>query len=153
MAITSFDEANGNEKAYGACGSLASVQIEVLDHKCTHGFYCDRIDEPHGGLRYGPCINAPSSPTSPRHIFLSLTMFAVLAIGSFALASLTAGSVVPAGVRPLNADSRLLKVSIGTCVLFQAHVPPLLSLVPQITKRSGFLPLLSLSCANRTRSI
>ncbi|KAG9085095.1 hypothetical protein FS749_004698 [Ceratobasidium sp. UAMH 11750] len=36
-------------------------------------------------------------------------MLAVLAIGSFVLASLTAGAVVPAGVRPQNADSRLLK--------------------------------------------
>ncbi|KAG9122429.1 hypothetical protein FRC07_001199 [Ceratobasidium sp. 392] len=40
-------------------------------------------------------------------------MLAVLAIGSFALASLTAGVVVPAGVRPLNADSRLLKYGPG----------------------------------------
>jgi hypothetical protein len=106
-----FDEANGTCKA---CRALAPVGIVVLDHKCAERFYSDRLNNPHGGLRYGPHTNTPISTTSR---LWSLTMLAVLAIGSFALASLTAGVVVPAGVRPLNVDSRLLKVSQGDNVL------------------------------------
>ncbi|KAF8599235.1 Zn-dependent exopeptidase, partial [Ceratobasidium sp. AG-I] len=113
MAATSFDKANRSEKAYGACGGLASVQTLVLDHKCTNSFCCDRVDKPHGGLRYSSSINVLNSSNSPRRLFLSLTMFTVLAIGSFALASFAAGVVVPAGVRPLNADARLLKFGPG----------------------------------------
>ncbi|CAE6527697.1 unnamed protein product [Rhizoctonia solani] len=40
-------------------------------------------------------------------------MLAILAVGSFALASLTAGAVVPAGIRPINADARLIKFGFG----------------------------------------
>ncbi|KAG8691315.1 hypothetical protein FRC08_010200, partial [Ceratobasidium sp. 394] len=100
---TNFDKAN---RACVACRDLALVGDAVLDHKCAECFYANRLDDPHGDPRYGI---STSTPVLAYSRLWSLTMLAVLAIGSFVLASLTAGAVVPAGVRPQNADSRLLK--------------------------------------------
>jgi hypothetical protein len=95
------------------CAASASSHTRGLDHKCTHGFYSGYGGYPHGVLRYGPNTNTSIAFGSPRRALWSLTMLAVLAIGSFALALLTAGAVVPASIRPINADARLLKVSSG----------------------------------------
>ncbi|CEL58353.1 Bacterial leucyl aminopeptidase OS=Vibrio proteolyticus PE=1 SV=1 [Rhizoctonia solani AG-1 IB] len=114
MALNYFDNPNRADKASEACGVLASEHGPYLDRKCSQGFHEVRIDVPHGTLRYDSSTNTGHPLASSTRVFWSFTMFAVLALGSLALASLTSSAVVPAGVRPINADARLIKFGFGS---------------------------------------
>ncbi|KAF8680041.1 Zn-dependent exopeptidase [Rhizoctonia solani] len=126
MALNHFDNSNRDDKAYEACGVLASKHALCFDRKCSQGFHEVRVDVPHGTLRYDSCTNTSHSFTVSGRAFWSFTMLAVLALGSLALTSLTLGAVVPAGIRPINPDARLIKakwVSQGALTLLrEGHV-------------------------------
>ncbi|KAH7330691.1 hypothetical protein B0J17DRAFT_632447 [Rhizoctonia solani] len=113
MALNHFDDPNRYDKTHEARAALAYEHAPGLDSKYPLSFHEGRVGAPHGTLRYDPHTNTNYSLVPSARAFLSFTMLTVLAIGSFALASLTAGAVVPAGVRPINADARLIKFGFG----------------------------------------
>ncbi|CAE6426172.1 unnamed protein product [Rhizoctonia solani] len=113
MAPNHFHNPNRPDKPYEACAILASEHASGPDSKCSHAFYEDRVDTPHGASRYDLYTNTSHALVPSNRVVWSFTMLAVLAIGSFALASLTAGAAVPAGIRPINPDARLIKFGFG----------------------------------------